>query len=84
LDQFLSPANQIAPQWDDHQVTRISITRSLGAHLASEQGEFYLRRGFRLIDVRLGAVDDARKLKPSIPVVGELCDAARVMRHRSR
>jgi GNAT superfamily N-acetyltransferase len=32
---------------------------------------FYLRRGFRLIQVRLGAVDDARKLKPSIPTVGE-------------
>jgi amidase len=32
---------------------------------------FYLRRGFRLIQVRPGAVDDARKLKPSIPEVGE-------------
>lgn len=32
---------------------------------------FYLRRGFRLIEVRLGAVDAARKLKPSIPKVGE-------------
>jgi ribosomal protein S18 acetylase RimI-like enzyme len=32
---------------------------------------FYLRRHFRLIQVRLGAVDDARRLKPSIPTVGE-------------
>jgi hypothetical protein len=32
---------------------------------------FYLRCGFRLIQVRLGAVDDARRLKPSIPTVGE-------------
>ena len=32
---------------------------------------FYLRGGFRLIRVRLGAVDDARRLKPSIPTVGE-------------
>jgi GNAT superfamily N-acetyltransferase len=32
---------------------------------------FYLRRGFRLMQVRLGAVDEARKLKPSIPTVGE-------------
>ena len=32
---------------------------------------FCLRRGFRLIQVRLGAVDDARQLKPSIPTVGE-------------
>jgi protein-L-isoaspartate(D-aspartate) O-methyltransferase len=33
--------------------------------------QFYLRRGFRLSRVRPGAVDAARKLKPSIPVVGE-------------
>src|SRR5262249_38778979 len=32
---------------------------------------FYLRRGFRLIQVRLGAADAARRLKPSIPVLGE-------------
>ena len=32
---------------------------------------FYLRRGFRLIRVRCGAVDDARERKPSIPTVGE-------------
>jgi len=32
---------------------------------------FYLRRGFRIIQVRLGAVEAVRKLKPSIPMVGE-------------
>jgi len=32
---------------------------------------FYLRRGFRIMQVRLGAVDAARELKPSIPMVGE-------------
>jgi hypothetical protein len=32
---------------------------------------FYLRRGFRLIQVRPGAVDESRKLTPSIPHVGE-------------
>jgi GNAT superfamily N-acetyltransferase len=32
---------------------------------------FYLQRDFRLIQVRLGAVDAARRLKPSIPMVGE-------------
>jgi GNAT superfamily N-acetyltransferase len=32
---------------------------------------FYLRRGFRVIQVRPGAVDAARKLKPTIPVIGE-------------
>ena len=33
--------------------------------------QFYLRRGFRLNQVRPGAVDKARGLKPSIPAVGE-------------
>jgi protein-L-isoaspartate(D-aspartate) O-methyltransferase len=33
--------------------------------------QFYLRRGFRLAGVRLGAVDMARRLKPSIPLLGE-------------
>jgi GNAT superfamily N-acetyltransferase len=32
---------------------------------------FYLRRGFRLVEVRPGAVDEARKLKPSISTVGQ-------------
>lgn len=32
---------------------------------------FYLRRGFRIIQVRLGAVEAARKLKPSMPMIGE-------------
>jgi protein-L-isoaspartate(D-aspartate) O-methyltransferase len=33
--------------------------------------QFYLRRGFRLSRVRPGAVDAARKLKPSIPLLGQ-------------
>jgi len=32
---------------------------------------FYLRRGFRIIQVRLRAVETARRLKPSIPMIGE-------------
>ena len=32
---------------------------------------FYQRRGFRIREVRPGAVDDARRLKPSISMVGE-------------
>lgn len=32
---------------------------------------FYQRRGFRLIELRPGAVDAARHRKPSIPVLGE-------------
>jgi protein-L-isoaspartate(D-aspartate) O-methyltransferase len=33
--------------------------------------QFYLRRGFRLSGLRPGAVDRARELKPSIPLLGE-------------
>jgi GNAT superfamily N-acetyltransferase len=32
---------------------------------------FYQRRGFRLTEVRPGAVDDARRVKPSISMIGE-------------
>lgn len=32
---------------------------------------FYQRRGFRLVRVHPGAVDSARDLKPTIPLVGE-------------
>jgi N-acetylglutamate synthase-like GNAT family acetyltransferase len=32
---------------------------------------FYQRRGLRLIAIYPGAVDDARRLKPSIPLVGQ-------------
>jgi GNAT superfamily N-acetyltransferase len=32
---------------------------------------FYQRRGFRITAVRPGAVDEARRLKPSIPAIGE-------------
>jgi GNAT superfamily N-acetyltransferase len=32
---------------------------------------FYQRRGFRLAALRLGAVDEARQAKPSIPVAGD-------------
>ncbi|HET8627512.1 MAG TPA: GNAT family N-acetyltransferase [Thermomicrobiales bacterium] len=32
---------------------------------------FYQRRGYRLVALRPGAVDEARHLKPTIPAVGE-------------
>jgi N-acetylglutamate synthase-like GNAT family acetyltransferase len=32
---------------------------------------FYQRRGFHLIALRPGSIEDARRLKPSIPAVGE-------------
>src|SRR5690349_17086502 len=33
---------------------------------------FYQRRGLRLVEVRPGAVAEARRLKPTIPTVGQL------------
>ena len=32
---------------------------------------FYQRRGFTINEIRLGAMNEARKLKPSIPLIGE-------------
>jgi len=32
---------------------------------------FYQRRGFTIREIRLGAMDAARQLKPSIPFIGE-------------
>jgi len=32
---------------------------------------FYQRRGFTMREVRLGALDEARRLKPTIPLIGE-------------
>lgn len=31
---------------------------------------FYQKRGFRLVEIFLGAVDEARKQKPTIPLIG--------------
>ena len=31
---------------------------------------FYQRRGFRLVRIRCGALDETRRLKPSIPMIG--------------
>lgn len=32
---------------------------------------FYQRLGYRMVEITLGAVDEARKLKPEIPMTGE-------------
>ena len=32
---------------------------------------FYQRLGFRMVAINLGAVDEARKIKPQIPEIGE-------------
>lgn len=36
-----------------------------------EAAIFYVKRGYRLIDVRLNALDESRKLKPEIPKIGK-------------
>lgn len=45
---------------------------------------FYQRRGFRMMEVRPGAIESARRLKPGIPLVGEfgiaIRDELRLMR----
>jgi ribosomal protein S18 acetylase RimI-like enzyme len=32
---------------------------------------FYQRRGFELVRIRRGAIDESRRLKPGIPLIGE-------------
>jgi len=34
---------------------------------------FYQRRGFRLVRLHAGVVDEARRIKPAIPEIGEHC-----------
>jgi GNAT superfamily N-acetyltransferase len=48
-----------------HTVMRVTTTNDNLDAL-----RFYQRRGFRLVAVRPGAVEAARRLKPSIPLVG--------------
>jgi GNAT superfamily N-acetyltransferase len=50
-----------------HGCRRLWVTTT-NANLSALR--FYQSRGFRLIQVRAGAVDAARKLKPAIPLVG--------------
>ena len=51
---------------------RVGVIRVVTTNDNLDALAFYQRRGFRLGEVRLGAVDAARRtLKPEIPVVGE-------------
>jgi len=73
--------NALAP----HQGIGTALVEALAARLAAhgireirltmtndnlDALRFYQRRGFRIAAVRPGAVDEARKIKPSIAVVG--------------
>jgi hypothetical protein len=62
---LLSRATQIARDTGTTRVWLITTNDNLRAI------RFYERRGFRIIAVHRGAVDRARMLKPSIPLVAE-------------
>jgi catechol 2,3-dioxygenase-like lactoylglutathione lyase family enzyme/GNAT superfamily N-acetyltransferase len=51
--------------------TSIGVLRVTTTNDKLDALRFYQRRGFRLVAVRPGAVDEARRLKPSIPLLGE-------------
>ncbi|MDA8194200.1 MAG: hypothetical protein M0Z53_09410 [Thermaerobacter sp.] len=52
-------------------VFRFGVSTGAGARDA-EAGfvNFYQRRGYRLVTVRPGAIDEARRIKPEIPLIG--------------
>ena len=81
-DAELVSLNAVPPGRGTGTALLAALTRQLGAEGCTRLWltmtnanlsalRFYLRRGFRLSQVRPGAVDRARRLKPSIPAVGE-------------
>jgi hypothetical protein len=52
---------------DEHGCRRVVLTTT---NDNVDALRFYQRRGFRLVELRPGAVDAARRLKPEIPVTG--------------
>jgi GNAT superfamily N-acetyltransferase len=50
---------------------RVGVLRLTTTNDNLDALRFYQRRGFRIIAVRPGAVDEARRIKPSIPFIGE-------------
>ena len=60
------------------EVARIATDRGCTRYLVTTTNDnvdalrFYQRRGFRIVEVRTGAVDEARRtMKPAIPLVGD-------------
>jgi ribosomal protein S18 acetylase RimI-like enzyme len=60
------------------RVQGVSVLRVTTTNDNIDALRFYQRRGFRIIAVRPGAVDESRRVKPSIPAIGEhgipICD----------
>lgn len=65
LDELTRALEGIAGSQGCHKLKVTTTNDNMGALI------FYQRRGFTIADVGLGLVDKARKLKPSIPVIGE-------------
>jgi hypothetical protein len=57
----------VADEARRRQLTRLTVTTT---NDNLDALRFYQRRDFRLIAVRPGAADEARRLKPQIPEVG--------------
>jgi GNAT superfamily N-acetyltransferase len=53
------------------RVEGVSVLRVTTTNDNLDALRFYQRRGFRIIAVRPGAVDESRRVKPSIPAIGE-------------
>lgn len=53
------------------QAARVEVLRVTTTNDNLEALRFYQRRGFRITEARPGAVDQARRIKPSIPTIGE-------------
>ncbi|MEA2527608.1 MAG: hypothetical protein QOF73_4835 [Thermomicrobiales bacterium] len=50
---------------------RAGVTADDQVWLESLALRFYQRRGYRLVRLHAGAVDEARRIKPAIPEIGE-------------
>jgi ribosomal protein S18 acetylase RimI-like enzyme len=53
------------------QAARVEVLRVTTTNDNLEALRFYQRRGFRITEARPGAVDKARRIKSSIPMIGE-------------
>lgn len=62
--KLISSVEHIAYQFGMHRIRLITSNDNLDAL------RFYQRRGYRMIAVYPNAIDEARKLKPTIPSVG--------------
>jgi ribosomal protein S18 acetylase RimI-like enzyme len=59
---------QVKQNAKSNGVTKITVQTS---NDNTHAFRFYQRRGFTIREIRLGAMDTARRLKPSIPLLGE-------------